>query len=388
MRSSRRDFLKVASGVAGAAALGYFGIPHLISGKEGELIAYGTVRDGKFFVGVSSANGAAHSMIPIPFKPHAFFSHPQRSEWLIVMPRNESFSRVIDIETGNLVQEVAATPGHVFIGHGLFLPESSLFLMSEMDLASKEGLVTVRNIQNLDTISSFASRGASPHEMVIDRKNGELIIANAGVMPLMPSQEKADNLFYEDGQSDSGQNFIRSNISFFDLDGFGFKRSYEHKYQGLSFKHFDIDETSGEFTVGLKNWESGEGYSIAGLFRNAEGNFTEIHQSPETPHRGPTEFLPVLVKNQGSQNTPAFISARDKHLYLCHRETGAVFNAVATGRINGVLPSGKDVQLVSINGSLLKITHGGKLIASQRQLDPTEDKTRVISHSVRIKQHA
>ncbi|MBS7540286.1 DUF1513 domain-containing protein [Ancylobacter lacus] len=92
---------------------------------------------------------------------------------------------VFDRVSGAVVETFEPGPGRVFSGHGRFSADGRRFLAVEIDRASGEGTVSLRDpADGFALRGEWASAGIGPHDML--GTGGVLVVANGGLEPGTP----------------------------------------------------------------------------------------------------------------------------------------------------------------------------------------------------------
>ena len=109
---------------------------------------------------------------------------PVRSRSAVAFARRPGvFALVIDCALGASVRaRLNAPPGRHFYGHGAFDADGARLYTCENDFEAGEGRIGVWDAQDgFRRAAEFPSGGVGPHELLFDRANQRLIVANGGV---------------------------------------------------------------------------------------------------------------------------------------------------------------------------------------------------------------
>jgi hypothetical protein len=139
--------------------------------------ASGGFRIGLIDVAFGEAEGAA-----APLRLHALCPRPDGRECVAVARRPGDLALVLDGAGSRIRATLRASDGRRFSGHGVYRDDGRTFLSTEIDVATGDGVIVVRDV--LDGYAArreFASAGVGPHELV---SSGRLIaVANGAGEP-------------------------------------------------------------------------------------------------------------------------------------------------------------------------------------------------------------
>lgn len=173
---SRRGFLAglLATGLTPAASWADLGCPAFLSAAK--------QADGSFILAGLSAQGDILFRCPLPDRGHAASPHPTRPEVVGFARRPGRFADVIDCRTGVALARLEPPAGHHFYGHGCFSPDGSRLYTTENDYENSRGMVGIWAADdNYARLSSFASGGIGPHDILLRRDASGLVVANGGI---------------------------------------------------------------------------------------------------------------------------------------------------------------------------------------------------------------
>jgi hypothetical protein len=137
---------------------------------------------GGFRVGaIDGALGEAEGA-PAPVRLHALCPRPDGREAVAVARRPGDLALVLDGRATRVRAVFRATEGRRFSGHGVYRDGGRLFLTTEIDAGTGEGVIVVRDVAGgYAAASEFRSSGVGPHELVAA---GRLIaVANGAKEP-------------------------------------------------------------------------------------------------------------------------------------------------------------------------------------------------------------
>ncbi|MBR9829635.1 MAG: DUF1513 domain-containing protein [Oceanospirillales bacterium] len=130
---------------------------------------------------VTDVEGQTRLRHPLPERAHHVELHPQQPWAAAVARRPGRFIEVVDYTSGQQVKRIDAGDGHHFYGHALFTPDGRWLVSTENEVASGQGQVVIRDVNNhFAQASRIPSFGVGPHELLLN--GGEVIVANGGIL--------------------------------------------------------------------------------------------------------------------------------------------------------------------------------------------------------------
>lgn len=126
--------------------------------------------------------GELQFLTQIPERGHggAFSTALQHLAWPARSPGNQVY--ILDA-AGDLIQTVAAEPGHHFYGHAQYSADGRFLLTTENHFTDGQGRILVRDgQQKYKVVQSFFSGGIGPHELRLMSDGVHLMIANGGLL--------------------------------------------------------------------------------------------------------------------------------------------------------------------------------------------------------------
>lgn len=120
--------------------------------------------------------------IPLPARGHGVITSPSNKNAIAFARRPGTFAFVISLETGTIAQEITASAGRHFYGHGCFSEEGRYLYTTENEIETGEGMIGIRDAENsFSLIASYPSGGIGPHELAFMPDGKTLVIANGGI---------------------------------------------------------------------------------------------------------------------------------------------------------------------------------------------------------------
>jgi uncharacterized protein len=171
--ATRRGFLAGLAAAALPARMSWAeaGSPAFVAaGKEGE---------GYSLHGLTE-RGEDIFRIDLPARGHAAATHPVRAETVAFARRPGTFAIVLNCVTGAVSHRLAPPEGRQFNGHGVFSPDGSVLMTSEVVAEGSEGRVGLWDADGYRRIGEWKTGGIGPHDMKL-LPGGRLVIANGGI---------------------------------------------------------------------------------------------------------------------------------------------------------------------------------------------------------------
>jgi hypothetical protein len=124
--------------------------------------------------------GGALARLPLLFLPHGFAPHPRRPWEAALLEKWGGGGAYVDLLQQKILRVLRPKPNHEFYGHGVFSVDGEVLFAVEMNLESREGVITVRDGATFRIIDEFPSYGQAPHDCVFIDGGRTLAITNAG----------------------------------------------------------------------------------------------------------------------------------------------------------------------------------------------------------------
>jgi hypothetical protein len=176
---SRRRFL--------LAALGAVSLPRMVHGAGAARplrLLSPAGADGSHYA-ASIEDGRARHAVSLPMRGHGMVVDPRKPhEALIIARRPGTTVARIGLDTGHLLQQWHSDEDRHFYGHACYSADGGTLFLTENDVATGEGLVTVRDAVDLKVLAEYATHGIGPHELMMLADGKTLVVANGGILTL------------------------------------------------------------------------------------------------------------------------------------------------------------------------------------------------------------
>ncbi|WP_230374207.1 DUF1513 domain-containing protein [Pontivivens ytuae] len=191
------------------------------------------------------ADGSSAFIIDLPGRGHAAAAHPHRAEAVAIARRPGTFAFVIDCVSGAVISRLTAPEGRHFYGHGAFTADGATLLLTENDIASGAGRLSLWDVAaGYRRVAELPSGGIGPHE-ILRRPDGGFAIANGGIRTHPDTGREKLNL-----------DTMAPNLTLLDAD-FRLERRVElpHALHQNSIRHLAA-RPDGQIALGLQ-WNGG-----------------------------------------------------------------------------------------------------------------------------------
>ena len=184
MPATRRSLL---AGLSGLAALPRF--------LFGDAHAQDHLLDAEWLATAGVEGGFAPVVLSAGFDATAVGHGAQRLHWVepspdgrtaVAVARRPGTTAVLfDRRAGKVLASFEPGEGRVFSGHGRFVEAGRRFYAVEIERASGQGVVSLREVADgFSVVAEWASAGIGPHDMLPGL--GGLVVANGGIEPHTP----------------------------------------------------------------------------------------------------------------------------------------------------------------------------------------------------------
>jgi hypothetical protein len=183
----RRDVLRAMAASAASLALG----PARGATCGPAIVAGFVSADGQAGLGLWTRHAAPERQVSLPARVHAVTTSPDGRRCVAVGRRPGRFGVMVDLADFERSLTFEAAPGRSFFGHGQFADGGRLFLTTECDDDTGEGLVGVRDVRrDYALVAEWRSGGVGPHDLALSADGSRLLVANGGI-DFSPAYDRA-----------------------------------------------------------------------------------------------------------------------------------------------------------------------------------------------------
>jgi uncharacterized protein len=182
--ASRRDFLRtaaaatVALGVGSACGAGR-------ATRRGAILGAGrflTTDTGRMthVLCVFDLDGDRSRAISTDFFGHGLAFHPTDRSRVVVFEKKGPGACEIDLSAGRVTRPITTPPERAFYGHGAFSRDGQVLFATENHLATRNGLIVIRDATTHQVLGEFPTHGQSPHDCLLIDGGKTLAVTNGG----------------------------------------------------------------------------------------------------------------------------------------------------------------------------------------------------------------
>ena len=125
-------------------------------------------------------DGAELRRAAIGFLGHGVSIDPSAPSRAVVFEKRGPGGALVDLQGAVRVTPIPPSAGRHFYGHATYVNDGADLLVVENDLASRNGVVTVRDVRTFAVVAEFPSFGQSPHDCLLLDDGKTLILTNGG----------------------------------------------------------------------------------------------------------------------------------------------------------------------------------------------------------------
>ena len=141
--------------------------------------------DRRHFCVRLGTDATAPDAVAIPMRGHGLLVDPHHpDEALILARRPGTLTAKVDLRTGRLLRQWDAGEDRHFFGHACYSSDGRTLFVTENDVESGQGLVTVRDAGDFRLLAEYRTHGVDPHELLLMPDGVTLAVANGGVRTL------------------------------------------------------------------------------------------------------------------------------------------------------------------------------------------------------------
>lgn len=136
---------------------------------------------GQHFAVRLENDGRPH-LATLPVRGHGLELDPRKPlEALIIARRPGTVAIKVNMDSGQVLKQWEAGEDRHFFGHGCYSPDGRAIFVTENDIETGKGLVTVRDADDFRVLAEYPTHGIGPHELLLLPDGVTLAIANGGI---------------------------------------------------------------------------------------------------------------------------------------------------------------------------------------------------------------
>jgi hypothetical protein len=134
-----------------------------------------------FAAGLALDAGATRTA-SLPMRGHGLLVDPRKpDEVLIIARRPGTLAVKVNLTTGRIVRQWQAAEDRHFFGHACYSADGRTLFVTENNIETGRGLVTVRDADDFSLLAEYSTRGIGPHELLLLADGTTLAVANGGI---------------------------------------------------------------------------------------------------------------------------------------------------------------------------------------------------------------
>ncbi len=138
-----------------------------LSGQQFSLVRYEPLRQDR-------------TLIASAFFPHAICVSPKNPHHCLAFEKIGPGAALFDLKTAKLRSPIAARPGKLFYGHGVYSPDGAVFYCSESAIDGSSGSIGIYDANTLLPLGELPSHGIRPHDLQLSKDGKSLLVTNGG----------------------------------------------------------------------------------------------------------------------------------------------------------------------------------------------------------------
>lgn len=116
----------------------------------------------------------------IDFLGHGVAVDPKDAGRAAVFEKRGPGGALVDLRAAKRLAVFSPTRGRHFYGHAVFVKDGAELLVVETDLATRMGVITVRDGKTFRAVAEFPSFGHAPHDCLLLDDGNTLVLTNGG----------------------------------------------------------------------------------------------------------------------------------------------------------------------------------------------------------------
>lgn len=199
-------------------------------------------------LGWTTLSGQARQL-PVGFRGHDVSPHPLRPGRVVLVARHPGEDLVeVDLREGRVTQRTKSTADHVLGGHACFSRDGQRLFIAESRLERGTGRIVVRDALDYRVLTTFASHGLGPHELLLMPDGRTLAVANGGLLTHPSTGAQVLNL-----------DTMASRLSFIDSESGELVEEHAVDEPKASIRHLCLSD-HGELSVALQMQREAAGH--------------------------------------------------------------------------------------------------------------------------------
>lgn len=118
--------------------------------------------------------------IPLDFWAHGFAVCPRRPHRAALLEKRGPGGAFVDLVERAVLCPITPMDGHHFYGHGAFSKRGDVLFAVENDLATNQGVISIRDGESFAVLDRFPTYGEAPHDCTLLDDGATLVVTNGG----------------------------------------------------------------------------------------------------------------------------------------------------------------------------------------------------------------
>ncbi|WP_104005364.1 DUF1513 domain-containing protein [Marinobacterium lutimaris] len=336
METNRRKLLQL---LAGAPLLAALPTPAFATSSTGDQLLIASAADdaqGNHWLIAMNEMGEERLRHPLPDRAHHVAAHPNRPLLAVVARRPGYYIDLVASDTGELVRRIEPQEGRHFYGHAIFTPDGQGLLATEMDVASGQGRVTLRSLDQAGAPSKdMSSGGIGPHELLLAPDQRTLIVANGGILT--------------DGRDKLNIETMQPSLAYIDLESGEIteQRFLAEQDHQLSIRHMDVNAL-GEVIIALQyQGDLDDDKALVALHRR--GQQIKLLRAPDAVNREMTQYC-GSARFDNSGRIAAVSAPRGNLITFWDMETDSFLTSMRATDGCGLAATSEDASFIASTG--------------------------------------
>jgi hypothetical protein len=128
---------------------------------------------------IDAPDARAVRRIAMKFFVHGFTVDPARPHVAATFEKKGPGGALVDLAAGEVLLDLAPRTGCAFYGHGAYADDGAVVFCVETELATRRGVLTVRDARDFRVLEEFETFGQNPHDCVL-LDGSTLLVTNGG----------------------------------------------------------------------------------------------------------------------------------------------------------------------------------------------------------------
>lgn len=130
-------------------------------------------------------DGATPQFATLPMRGHGLLIDPRAPDEVVIIARRPGTLAIkLNVASGSIVHRWKAAEDRHFFGHACYSADGRTLFVTENDIDTGQGLISVRDAADFRVLAEYRSHGIGPHELILLADGATLAVANGGIRTL------------------------------------------------------------------------------------------------------------------------------------------------------------------------------------------------------------